>query len=121
MKPWMRPYLFSIGLLLGGLLLFSLISSALYAWNWIDANAYRLLNTLFGYLSFGCSGICFGAMIEKKALLQALFMGILFTPVSYTHLDVYKRQLHVSAKAALPLPGCFTNKKTAQSSVRFIH
>lgn len=79
MKPWMRPYLFSIGLLLGGLLLFSLISSALYAWNWIDANAYRLLNTLFGYLSLGCSGICFGAMIEKKALLQALFMGILVT------------------------------------------
>lgn len=79
MKPWMRPYLFSLGSLLGGLLLFSVISSALFTLNWIDATMYHLLNTLFGYVSFGASGVCFGAQIEKKALFQALFMGFLLT------------------------------------------
>lgn len=100
MKPWMRPYVFAFGLIAGCLLLFSLISSSLYALSLIDAFTYHLLNTVLPYLAFALSGLIFGLLIEKKALLQALFMVTVLTLCALL-LQENTGWLHLCAHSAL--------------------
>lgn len=84
MKPWIRPYICSLLIWIGTLLLFSIISSSLYTFNVISNNTYHLLNTIFPYISFACGGISFGIFVTKKVLLQALVMTFLLTLIAIT-------------------------------------
>ena len=62
--------------------------------NYLNAELYRLLHSksLFGFI-FGCVLILFLSLIFGEMTIMGSGEGMLLdTPVSYTHLDVYKRQ-----------------------------
>ena len=104
MKLWMRCYLYSFVLLFASLLIFSVISSFLYTFSFISTEIYRLLNTIFPYLAFGASGICFGFFVEKKVLLQALLMCFILTLIAFM-LQENTTWLHLCLHSILFLAG----------------
>ena len=72
-------------------------SGSLY-YNYKETNSIVLMAVVdhkycFSYIDIGCNGrVSDGGVFRNCSLYQALESGIL--PVSYTHLDVYKRQIY---------------------------
>ena len=74
MNAKLQNYVESFAILVVLTLLFSLIISVLYYFQWISYSVFHLLNVTSSFFIYGCSGLWFGKNIKKKAILQILGM-----------------------------------------------
>ena len=74
-------------------------------------------NGILKYLLFALAGYVSGSIMYSY-LIPKLFCGVdIVKAVSYTHLDVYKRQISIcSASTFVTRPECFASTTTPEST-----
>lgn len=78
MKSKFQMYIQSFAILLVLTMLFSLIFALLYYFNAIQTKTFHTLNWIAGIFSYGSAGVWLGLKVEKKALLNAFLMIVMF-------------------------------------------
>ena len=86
----LQTYVESFAMLVVLTLLFSLIFSALYYFQWISCSTFHLLNITSAYLIYGCCGLWLGKHIKKKVLLH--IFGILL-PIGILSFLLWDKQI----------------------------
>lgn len=78
MKFKLQTYVRSVAVLLALTLLFSLVFAALYYFHAVSTSTFHIMNWIGGIIAYGVGGALLGIGVNKKALLHALPVAVVF-------------------------------------------